>query len=191
MILALSTSKFQEEICWMGTDEILCELCHGRPPTTHTLGWAWHILFNKPWPLSPLWFPVCHSGSVISHLLLYILCVEETHTHTPVWNSKQYAEIVKKKVGTMLSCISEQFQAGQDKLWSIVLEISLTGLCNCSVCLRLKKKKLLNCWYCWVWDVYSPRFNPWNSLSFPVNFQRVFFLTLDLNLQHDRWTYIL
>ena len=38
MILAVSTSMFQVEICWMGTDEILCELCHGRPPTTHTLG---------------------------------------------------------------------------------------------------------------------------------------------------------
>jgi len=34
MILAVSTSKFEEEICWMGTDEILCELCRGRPPTT-------------------------------------------------------------------------------------------------------------------------------------------------------------
>ena len=65
--------------------------------------------------ISPLWFPFCHYESVISYLLIYILCVEDssthththtqartihtytstynTHIHTPVWNSKQYAQI--------------------------------------------------------------------------------------------------
>jgi hypothetical protein len=147
-------------------------------------------------PFLPL--RICH----FLFITVYPICWRHmyTHTHhtqahtihTPVWNSKQYAVCTncKEEIWNNIDLYFWVISKRTRYLWSIVLEINLIGLWNCSIYLRLKKT-VLNCWYCWVWDVYIPRFNPWNTLSSPVYFHRGFFFTLDLNVQYDRWTYIL